>query len=132
MEEMLLRFSHLGEDILDSLDNQSLANCQKVCRTWKRLIEDKKFPWIRIIKKHDEKSNEKHIDCQLKWRKMFQKIRIVDVMEFGRKLILEEDNSSVIHLACIYGHSKIVEIFMQKVAEVNIDFNAKDEYGYKL
>ena len=56
MEEVLLRFAHLGEDIFYSLDDKSLANCRKICKTWKSFIENQKVLWIRIIKKQDEKT----------------------------------------------------------------------------
>ena len=49
MEEVLLRFSHLGENIFDLLDNKSLFKCRKICRTWSSFIADQKFPWIRVI-----------------------------------------------------------------------------------
>ena len=40
MEEVLLRFSHLGEGIFHLLDEKNLQKCRKVGRTWKRFIED--------------------------------------------------------------------------------------------
>jgi hypothetical protein len=34
MEELSQNFPHLANDIFDSLDDQSLANCQRVNRSW--------------------------------------------------------------------------------------------------
>ena len=34
MEQVFLRFSHLSETIFDSLDDQSLANCKEVSKSW--------------------------------------------------------------------------------------------------
>ena len=34
-----------------------------------------------------------------------------------------------LHLACEYGHVKVVEIIIQKSADFNIDLNAKDQRG---
>ena len=87
MEEVLLRFAHLGDQIFDSLDNKSLLNSSKVSKTWKSFIERRKFQWIRIIKRYDEKSNKNHADCQQKWRDLFQKTKIEDVREFAKGLI---------------------------------------------
>ena len=52
MEEVLLRFQHLGKQIFDDLDNVSLTKCMEVNRTFKEFIEYQKFPWIRIIAKY--------------------------------------------------------------------------------
>ena len=56
MEEVVLRFPQIGEEIFDSLDEKSLQNCREVCRTWKNFIEDPnhKLLWIQIIKKHEK------------------------------------------------------------------------------
>ena len=60
MEEVLLRFAQLGEDIFDSLDNKNLVKCRKITRTWNSFIEDQKFAWVRIIEKCDRKTNKKY------------------------------------------------------------------------
>ena len=52
MEELLLRIPGLGENIFSQLDNKSLADCKKVCKTWNNFISDQKFPSIRLIQKH--------------------------------------------------------------------------------
>ena len=57
MEEVLLRFEHLGEDIFDSLDNKSLTTCKKVSKMWNNFINDQKYFWIRFIMNNDEKIN---------------------------------------------------------------------------
>ena len=53
MEEVLLRFPYVGEEIFDLLDEKSLENCKSVCKTWKNFIEhpNQKFFWIQIIRK---------------------------------------------------------------------------------
>ena len=54
MEEVLLRFPKIGEEIFDSIDEESLENSKKVCRFWKNFIEDpnQKLIWIQAIKLH--------------------------------------------------------------------------------
>ena len=51
MEILTMRFPHLSEMIFDHLDNQSLANCNIVSKTWSIYIREQKFYAIRIIKK---------------------------------------------------------------------------------
>ena len=49
MEEVLLRFSHLGEYVFDQLDNKSFARCRIVSKSWKSFVDDEQLPF-RIIK----------------------------------------------------------------------------------
>ena len=50
MEEVILRFPHLGEQIFESLSNEDLIKCKEVGRSWLRFIEQRNYPWIRIIR----------------------------------------------------------------------------------
>ena len=56
MEEVLLGFQHIGEEIFDSLDEKSLENCKKVCKAWTNFIGDsnQKFIWIQTIKAYEQ------------------------------------------------------------------------------
>ena len=38
IEETFLRFPHIGEQILEKLDDQSLFKCQKVSKPWQDFI----------------------------------------------------------------------------------------------
>ena len=49
MEEVLLRFPHIGEQVFEELGDQNLIQCLSVSRNWKNLLEDCKFLWIRMI-----------------------------------------------------------------------------------
>ena len=42
MEEVILRFPHLGLQIFQELDVGSLLNCKQVGRSWKNFIETEK------------------------------------------------------------------------------------------
>ena len=114
MEELLFRFSLLGEVIFDSLNDQSLSKCKKVSKTWSSFMEDKKFFWNRPIIRHDKKFNSKHIDCLARWKKLFQKTRLEDVREFAKECHLEMDKTFSISefvapfaSACVSGNISI-------------------------
>ena len=107
MEELLLRFPYVGEEIFDRLDEKSLGICKKVCRSWKKCIEDpnQKFMWIHIIKGYEEKTFlktfcfniplEKFISSQKpKW----SKLRLQDLREFVKRLNSKKDESKLIEL----------------------------------
>ena len=49
IEEIFWRFPLVGQQILQQLDNQNLANCQSVSRWWKKIINGDKTIWIRKI-----------------------------------------------------------------------------------
>ena len=54
MEEVILRFPHLSEDIFNTLDNKTFVICKEVSEVWYNYLDDKKFVQERrvgIIKK---------------------------------------------------------------------------------
>ena len=50
MEDIFLKFPHIGEQILEQIDNKSLTECREVNNLWMEYIDNQKLPWIRIIK----------------------------------------------------------------------------------
>ena len=48
MEEVVLRFPHLAQNIFEKLDNQTVSKCHQTSRSFNALINDQKFYWIRI------------------------------------------------------------------------------------
>ena len=49
MEDVLLRFGHIGLEIFLSLDIQSLTKCQEASRSWKTFIDNEKIAPFKII-----------------------------------------------------------------------------------
>ena len=52
IEETFLRFPHLGEQILENLDNQSLLKCKQVSRQWSDFIIETKALPIELLRKY--------------------------------------------------------------------------------
>ena len=50
MEEVLLRFPHIGKQMFEELDNGSLIKCQEVNESWRGFIDGEKIVPFRIIK----------------------------------------------------------------------------------
>ena len=50
MEEVISRFSHLSENIFNSLDNKSIANSMIVSKFWKNYLKNQKIVQIRKTK----------------------------------------------------------------------------------
>ena len=62
LDEMMLRFPHIIQDVLEELDNKSLTKCREVSRSWCSFLDEQKFMNIRIIKKiiaKDRKINQR-------------------------------------------------------------------------
>ena len=49
MDEIILRFPHVGRSIYASLDTITLARCRTVNRLWNSFIDQEKFYWIELI-----------------------------------------------------------------------------------
>ena len=58
MDEIFLRFGHIGYQILIGLDCQSLANLKEGSRSWKGFIEDETLAEFSAIKEMTNASDE--------------------------------------------------------------------------
>ena len=99
MEEAFLRFQHLPEQILEQLDNESLANSRVVAISWREFIDDREYQWKRFMKIIAE---------------------LIEKSSFGQ---------TALHLACEKGQVEIAEMIVMNSAKLNIDWNAKNFYG---
>ena len=58
MEETILRFPHLGRQIFEKLNNQSLTTSRKIGKNWKSFIDNEKFLTFAIIKRVSNASDK--------------------------------------------------------------------------
>ena len=49
MDNLILRFAHVVERIFEQLDDKSLAKCREVEKSWQKFIDERNYPWIRIV-----------------------------------------------------------------------------------
>jgi hypothetical protein len=49
MEDLLMRFPHLGETIFECLDNETVVMCKSVGRTLNVFLDNEKIFWIRSL-----------------------------------------------------------------------------------
>ena len=57
LDEMMLRFPHIVQDVFKELDNKSLANCRNVSRACCDFIDNEKFYWVRNIQNYVSMKN---------------------------------------------------------------------------
>ena len=49
MEEVLLRFNHIGKQIFARLSNDELTKCREAGSFFKNFIDEENLPWNRIV-----------------------------------------------------------------------------------
>ena len=82
MEDVILRFPHLAEKILDSLESKSLTTCREVSRSWDNFVNKKKFFLIRFIEKVVVFFHELGDD----WKKVFKKATTETIMDLKHEV----------------------------------------------
>ena len=50
MEEVLLRFGHIGTQIFEQLDDQTFTNCRSVSKSWKTILDNERISSFKMIK----------------------------------------------------------------------------------
>ena len=50
MQNIICRFPHLFQQILEELDVRNFGDCRLVGKSWLSFINDEKSTWIRVIK----------------------------------------------------------------------------------
>ena len=59
IEELFWRFPHIGEQIIEKIDNPSVANCRQVNKWWCNFVDNGNSLLIRKIQRHVCISKEK-------------------------------------------------------------------------
>ena len=128
MNGLFLRFPHLMEQILQKLDNKSLVKSREVTRIWKKLIDQKKYPWIRIVK----------FPTILQGGNTYLHLAAKDNQIDTFKVILnDEANKNLVNnkgytpflIACLFGRVRIAELLMKTSAELKIDLTRKTNFN---
>ena len=64
MENFLLKYPVIGNEIFDQLDSKNIVKCKEVKRSWYTFLNKEKLVWIRKI----EKYNSNHIEFKKDWK----------------------------------------------------------------
>ena len=140
MQDILLRFPHLSEQIFQKLDKESLFKCREVTNSWQNVIDGRNYPWLHIV----------NIPTILKKRNTYLHLaaKTGQIEAFKTALNEEEDiniknerGETSFHLACKNGHLKIVQLLLKKLKTIfdlganfvfdnhGTDINAPTKYG---
>ena len=85
MEEVFLRFLHIGEQVFKQLDNENLTKCREISKSWEDFIDNQKLPWIRMMKKYqlELEFNKKILE---EWQKFVKSYNVVTLQKIAIKV----------------------------------------------
>ena len=133
MENVLLRFPHLGEAIFQKVDNKSLATCQIVSTSWYRFIQYQKRPkWIRI--KRRQVKNLETLSKQLNGVPVYDGSQINGLFvrmffsSIRNKCTFPPGGFTLFHLAALNGYYGTCELIIEKMHKIE-DKNPLNEWN---
>ena len=129
MRDLILRFPHVAEQICQQLDNKSLAKCRGVERLWKKFIDERNYPWLRIVNIPTILQNGNtymHLAAQCGQTDMFE---IILGEEEENKNAKNHDGETPFFVACRKGNMNIVLILLKRSDQLKIDLNTKNNAG---
>ena len=122
LDEMMLRFPHLAQDVFEELDNKSLANCRNLSRSCCDFIDNEKFYWVRKIQ-----NCVRMTKFQQQWNKVLENIPTQDAKEifviieifFRYDLNRKKLQWSPLHIAAEQGHLEFCKYIIEKTKDSN-------------
>ena len=122
MEDMISRFPHIAESIFQQLSVKSLRKCREVNFSWRTFIDGRKFPWLRIIKKRIQNSDQCEILRFSSVKTVFDIAAAVDQF-FKKGKISKKEKPTLIYFAAMCGKLDVVK-------SLKIDINNKLNVSY--
>ena len=124
MEEVLLRFPHIGYQIFEELNNSFLTNCREVSNSWKNFIDNEKLPWIRmIIQKIKPLTSPWKTFLQQSNKKSLVQMATSVIQHFKNFEFYQEStgpiNTVPLHFAAMTGNIEMIERLIQNGAKLN-------------
>lgn len=123
MEEVLLRFGHLGKKIFDNLDIQSLKNCSEFRQSWKDFIHREKLLSFQIIKFYSSLPDAS-IRKILSKSDSNQAAELANNVTLVYKKIPFNNSDTPLHFAAECGFLEICEMIMENMEEKNPQNNS--------
>ena len=129
MRDLILKIPYLAEQIFQLLDNESLAKSREVERLWQNFIDERNYPWLRIVNIPtilQDGNTYIHLAAQCGQTDMFEIILDKEENENAKN----HSGKTPFFVACSKGHLKIALMLMRKTNELHIDLKAKDDLGW--
>ena len=125
MDEIFLRFPHIGSQIFNELDDKELTKCRTVNKIWCKFIDDENIPWNRILSKYPHQDGQSllHVAALTGQHDTYQKF----AQDLKDKNPPDEKARTPLHFAAQKGHFLICQWI---ISNVNYK-NPRDNQGAK-
>ena len=122
LDEMMLRFPHIVQDVFEELDNKSLTHCRNVSRVCCDFIDNEKFYSVRKIQ-----GCVRMTEFQLQWNKVLKNIPtqvakeiFVTVEDFFQyDWYRKKLQWSPLHIAAEQGQLELCKFIVEKTRDAN-------------
>ena len=121
MEEVLLRFPHLGENIFKIVSNKKLIQSKMTTRSWSHFIVSKKFYKQRVIYENLQKDVDDNGYTPLHKAARdgdLQKYKLI-IVHIENKCPVNKWKNTPLHHAVWYGHFDICKLIIDNVRNKN-------------
>ena len=126
MEDLMLKFPHLSEQIFQKLNNESLFKSREVARSWKYFIDERNYSWLCVVNIPTILKNGNtylHLSAETGQNDAF-KIAFSEEEDKNTKNLFRE---TAFHVACKNGHSNIVNVLVE--SSIAFDTNCIDIFA---
>ena len=128
MQDLMLKFPHLPEQIFQKLNLENLFKCREVAKSWQEVIDEKNYPWLRIVNIPTILllgNTYLHLAAETGQIEAFK----IAFSEEKDKNITNEYGKTSLHRACTRGRINIVQLLLLKNNDLKININAEDNHG---
>ena len=129
MEEVILRFGHLCEQIFDSLDNKYLSMCKEVCRSWCYFLDGSKCLNTRLIpimQRREGKLHQLGVDLKINvscFKRMKMKAILTALNQINQLCSLwktvDPCGETPFHIIARNGHLELYKLTIENAEEKN-------------
>ena len=124
MEEVFLRFPHIGKQVFKQLNNENLTKCREISKSWEEFIDNQKLPWIRLMKKYLSVGLEKDQVFLEDWQSFVKSYNVATLQEISitiqhfckQDLDEEYQNLDPLSAATLSGNIEIVAKLLKNEA----------------
>ena len=121
MQNLVLKFPHLPEQIFQKLELESLFKCREVTKSWQDIIDERNYPWLQIVnipRILNDGNTYFHLAVRMGQIEAFK----AAFSEEEDKNIKNEHGQTSFHLACMHGCFEIVQVLLKNIdPEININ-----------
>ena len=123
MDTLMLRFPHLFERTFRKLNSETLFKSREVARSWKRFINEKNYPWLRVVNIPTiwkDSNTYLHLAAE---KGQIEAFKTAFSEEEGKN-VKNINGETSFHIACKNGHLNIVEFLLETI-DLYVDINSK-------